>query len=172
MLSLNDSKIQDRIFILWARFHPDFSRNLLIPEIDTNSIQYHVDPQLIENFRKYQHVENSLYFLHSYAYADIPLGQEYETIMRIKNGIIESDSIIRCRAIVRCFFSEFKIQPISYAWHGYHASCLIQFRDGIPNIIQELYEITEKKPIQIRQKIGLCSFDTLKANHIKIPSSV
>ncbi|WP_321019174.1 hypothetical protein, partial [Eisenbergiella porci] len=61
-------------------------------------------------------------------------------------------------------FSEFKMQPIAYAWHGYHAGCLIQFPDGIPDLIQEMYEITEKKPIKITQEICLCTLETLKAN--------
>lgn len=52
MLAHEDSRIQDRKLILWARFHPEFSRNVLIPEIEANSIQYHVDPQLVDNFRK------------------------------------------------------------------------------------------------------------------------
>lgn len=168
MLSHDNSKIFDRKLILWARFHPDFSRNILIPEIETNSIKYQTDSQLIEHFQKSQYAENCLYFYHGFAYADIPIGQEYQAIMRINKKGIELDSIMRCKATVLCFFSEFKQQPIAYAWHGYHASCLIQFHDGIPDIIEELYEITEKKPIEIKQEICLCSFDTLKAN-INVP---
>ena len=142
MLSHDDSKIQDRKLILWARFHPDFSRDVLIPEIEANSIQYHVAPQLIDNFRKYRNTENCLYFIHGFAYADIPAGQEYEVVMRINEGIIDQDSVISCKAIVLCFFSEFKMQPIAYAWHGYHAGCLIQFPDGIPDLIQETVSYT------------------------------
>ena len=164
MLSHDDSKIQDRKLILWARFHPDFSRDVLIPEIEANSIQYHVAPQLIDNFRKYRNAENCLYFIHGFAYADIPAGQEYEVVMRINEGIIDQESVISCKAIVLCFFSEFKMQPIAYAWHGYHAGCLIQFPDGIPDLIQEMYEITEKKSIKITQEICLCTLETLKAN--------
>lgn len=164
MLSHNDSKVQDRKLILWARFHPEFTRNVLVPEIETNSIQHHLDPLLADNFRRYQYAENCLYFFHGFAYADIPAGQGYEVIMRINKGVIEQDSVMRCKATVLCFFSEFKTQPIAYAWHGHHAGCLIQFHDGIPNIIQELYEITEKKPVEIKQEICLCSFDTLKAS--------
>lgn len=163
MLAHEDSRIQDRKLILWARFHPEFSRNVLIPEIEENSMQYHVAPQLVDNFRKCRNAENCLYFLHGYAYADIPAGQEYDLMMRINKGKIEEDSIMRCKATVLCFFSEFRTQPIAYAWHGYHADCLIQFRDGIPDMIQELYEINQKKPIEIRQEICLCSDDTLKA---------
>ena len=47
MLAHEDSRIQDRKLILWARFHPEFSRNVLIPEIEENSMQYHVAPQLV-----------------------------------------------------------------------------------------------------------------------------
>lgn len=86
MLAHEDSRIQDRKLILWARFHPEFSRNVLIPEIEENSMQYHVDPQLADNFRKCRNAENCLYFLHGYAYADIPAGQEYDLIMRINKG--------------------------------------------------------------------------------------
>ena len=164
MLSYDVSQIRDRKLILLARFKPDFFRNVLIPEIEINCMQYHVDTHLVHNFRQYQHFDNSLYFMQGFAYADIPAGQEYEVIMRIKNGIIEPDSVMRCKTTVLCFFSEFKNQPIEYAWHGHHAICQIQFHDGIPDLIQELYEITEKKPIKITQEICLCSLETLKAN--------
>ncbi len=59
-----------------------------------------------------------------------------------------------------CFFPKFKRQPIANAWQDYYASCQIQFYDGIPDIIQKLYEITEKKPIEIIQELCLCSYDT------------
>lgn len=160
MLSHDDLKIQNCKLYLWARFHPSFSHDILIPEIEANCMQYHVDPLLIDNFRKYQYTENCLYFIHGFADADIPAGQEYDIIMRVNHGGIDTDSAIRCRAAVLCFFSEFKTQPIANAWQGYHASCQIQFHDGIPNIIQELYEITEKKPIKITQELCLCSFDS------------
>ena len=122
-------------------------------------------PQLIDNFRKYRNAENCLYFIHGFAYADIPAGQEYEVVMRINEGIIDHNSVISCKAIVLCFFSEFKMQPIAYAWHGYHyrlsdSSFPMEFRI----LIQEMYEITEKKPIKITQEICLCTLETLKAN--------
>lgn len=171
MLSHDDSKIKDRKLILLARFNPDFSRGVLIPEIELNSIQYHVDTHLVNNFKKYQHSKNCLYFFHGFAYADIPVGQEYQSIMRINRGIIEPDSVLKCKATALCFFSEFRNQPIEFAWNGHHSICQIQFHDGIPDIIQELYEITEKKPIKITQELCLCSFDTLKAN-INVPFSI
>lgn len=163
MLSVNDSKVKDRKLILWARFHPDFARHILIPEIEANSEKYHAEPQSVERFRNCRYAENSLYFHHNYAYAEIPAGQEYEAVMRITRGTIEQDSIIRCKTTVLCFFSNFKTQPIPYAWHGHHAICLIQFHNGIPDMIQELYEIADKKTININREICLCSYDTLGA---------
>lgn len=171
MLSYDKSRIQDRKFILVARFHPDFARRILIPEIEINCMRYDVDAHLVNRFRKYQHTKNCLYFLLGFAYADIPAGQEYEVIMRINHGVIDPDSVMKCKATALCFFSEFRNLPIEFAWHGHHALCQIQFQDGIPDMIQGLYEIAERKPIKIMQEICLCSFDTLKAN-ISMPSSI
>jgi len=164
MLSYDDSKIRDRKLILLARFHPDFSRGVLIPEIEANSMQYHVEARFVHRFRTYRHTENSLYFIHGLAYADIPSGQEYEVITRINHGVIEPDSVMKRKTTVLGFFSEFRNQPIECAWHGHHGICQIRFDGGIPDMVQELYEITEKKPIKITQEICLCSLDTLKAN--------
>lgn len=69
MLSHDNAKIQDRKFILWARYHPDFLREVLIPEIEANSLQYHVAPQLADHFIKCRHMKNSMYFFHGFAYA-------------------------------------------------------------------------------------------------------
>lgn len=69
------------------------------------------------------------------------------------NGGIDPASVKECKATALCFFSEFKTQPIPYAWHDHHASCLIQFPDGIPGIVQDLYGITQKKPIAITQEL-------------------
>ena len=170
MFSYDDSKIKERKLLLSARFQPDFMCGELIPEIEKNSIQYHVDTRLLDNFRRYQNFENCLYFFLGFAYADIPAGQEYEVIMRINGGNIDPDSVRKCKATVLCFFSEFKTQPIEFAWKGHHAIGQIHFCDGIPDMIQELYEITERKPVKITQEICLCSFDTLKAN-INVPFS-
>lgn len=164
MRSVENTKIEERKLILLARFHPDFVRNELLPEIEANSVQYHVEPQLLEYFRKCRFAENSLYFHHNYAYADIPAGQEYEFIMRICDGIVVPDSVMECKAKVLCFFSAFKTHPIAHANQGHHENCLIQFQEGIPDMIQELYEIRERTPIEVRQEIGLCSYETLRAN--------
>lgn len=171
MLSYEDSKIKDRKLILVARFDPDFARRVLIPEIEINCAKYEVETHLVNHFRKCQQAKNCLYFILGFAYADIPAGQEYEVIMRINHGVMEPDSVMVCKATVLCFFSEFRNLPIEYAWHGHHALCQIQFPDGIPDMIQGLYEIAEKKPIKIMQEICLCSFDTLRAN-ISMPLTV
>lgn len=74
MLSVEKSKMEQRMLILLARFSPDFTQKRLIPEIETNCMNNQVDHYLVENFQKYKFAENSLYFHHAYAYADIPIG--------------------------------------------------------------------------------------------------
>jgi len=123
---------------------------------------------LVENFQRYKNTENSLYFAHSYAYADIPTGQQYEFIACISdNGMIVPESVMECNATVLCFFSNYRIQPQAFATHGHHEISLIEFHDGIPDLVNELTEFTEKsKFLEYKQIIGLFSYETLKA---KVP---
>lgn len=165
MLSVENSKIEQRKLILLARFSSDFARDKLIPEIETNCANYPVEPWLIENFQRYKFADNSLYFHHDYAYADIPLRQEYEFIARMSKGAIIPDSVLRCRATVLAFFSCYKTQPLPHASHGHHENCLIQFQNGIPDMIFRLNEITDKTTgLDYTPDICLCSCETLKAN--------
>ena len=72
MLSVENSKMKDRKLILMARFSIDYTQDKLIPEIETNCVEYRVDPQLAANFQRNKFAANSLYFHHAHAYADIP----------------------------------------------------------------------------------------------------
>lgn len=165
MLSVENSKIEQRKLILLARFSFAFTRDKLIPEIEANCIKYNVTPCLVENFQKYKFAGNSLYFHHAYAYADIPVGQKYEMIARINKGVIVPDSVLKCNTTVLAFFSAYRTQPFPYASHGHHENSLIQFQDGIPDMIFDLNEITDKTAIlEDTSQICLCSYETLKAN--------
>ncbi len=168
MLSIENAKIEDQILKLLSRFSADFTHRILIPEIELNCVKYHVEPGLVEKFQRYKNTENSLYFAHSYAYADIPTGQKYEFIARISNnGMIVPESVIKCKAAVLCFFSNYRIQPQAFANHCHHEISLIEFYDGIPDLVDELTEFTEKsKFLEYKQRIGLFSYETPKA---KIP---
>lgn len=170
MLTVSESKIMYRKFILLARYNMQFVRDVFIPEMEGNISKNPISsPEIITYFRENQFAENSLYFHHSYAYADIPMGQTYEVIARMEKGKIQADSVRRCKTKVLCFFSNYKSQPMGSASHGHHENSLIQFEDGIPDLIDELYEIKEKKPITQLQNICLCSLETLHANGISCP---
>lgn len=163
MLSVNDSKIEHRKLILLARFGAGFVQNELIPEIEEYSLKYKVGTPLINEFQKNRLSQNSMYFHHSYAYADIPVGQEYDVIARFDRGKIQPDSVMECKTKVLHFFSQYRISLLEYANHGHHENCLIQFKNGIPAMIYELYEINEKKPMDVGQELCLCSYETLLA---------
>lgn len=165
LLSVENSKIEERKFTLLARFSSNFIRDILVPEIDTNCIKYHVDSQLVENYQRYKFSEDSLYFHHAHAYADIPIGQEYEFIARMSEGVIVPDSILKCKTTILAFFSGYSTMPLPHANHGHHENSLIQFQNGIPDMIFELYEITDKTTaLNYTPDICLCSYETLKAN--------
>ncbi len=136
---------QNRL-VLWGWFSPEIVKNRLIPDIGKNIIKYGVSsPVAYETFQKNKYAVNSLYFHHSYAECDIPIGQKYTKIALMENYGIMPDSIQTCHSEVICFFTcNPRMQPSGYAMRGHHESSLIQFEQGIPQIIyNELLEITE-----------------------------
>ena len=136
---------QNRL-ILWGWFSSEIVKNKLIPDMEKNIMQYGMTfPIACEIFQKNKCAVNSLYFLHSYAECDIPIGQKYTKIALMENYEIITNSIQTCHSEVICFFTcNPKMQPSEYAMRGHHESSLIQFGHGIPQIIyNELSEITK-----------------------------
>lgn len=148
--------------VLWFRFSDEYAKNNLIPEIEKNCVFVDKeDKPLADLFQKNKFVENSIYLHYGWACADIPSGQQYNRIARVKDGIIQPDSIEDIQAKVLTFFSNCRmIMPISSSWRGHHQSCLVKFENRIPSIIYELEEFTCKMPDQFRQKLCLFSSET------------
>lgn len=152
MLS-DDIMEQQRLILMW-RFSSQMVQNNLIPEIEKTIEEYGVTyPAAYEIFQKNKYAPNSLYFHHFYAESDIPMGQEYKKIAVMENYQIRADSIQACHAKVLCFITAFKMQPADTAAKGHHELSLIQFEQGVPQIIyDELFELTEPKQIDIPDK--------------------
>lgn len=148
---------QNRL-ILWGRFSPEIVKSKLIPDMEKNIRQFGVMfPVAYKLFQKYKYAMNSLYFHHAYAESDIPIGQKYTRIALMENYEILPDSIQTCPSKVICFFTcNPKMQPSERAMRGHHESSLIQFEQGIPQIIyDELLEITELPFYPVQKQICL-----------------
>ena len=145
--------------VLLGWFNPELVKSRLLPEIEKNCRKYGIMyPNAYEIFQQNKYAENSLYFHHSYAESDIPIGEEYEKIALQKDWKSDPQFIQDCHAKVLCFFIDIKPQPADYAAHGHHEFSLIQFPQGIPQIIyDELYEIKELKPMDYKKTIHLYS---------------
>ena len=146
--------------ILLAWYQPQFVRDIFFPEIERNCRQYGIlFPEAYEIFRQKKLAPDSLYFHHSYAESDIPIGQKYDKIALEENGRIQPDTIRICPAEILCFFTAYRTQPSPNAMRGHHELSLIQFKRGIPQIIyDELEEVKEAKPLRMGNKgICLCS---------------
>lgn len=71
--------------------------NKLIPDMEQNILQFSVSfPITYEAFQKNKHTANCLYFHHSYAERDIPIGQKYTKIALMENYEILPNSIQIC----------------------------------------------------------------------------
>ncbi len=131
--------------ILWGWFNSNLVLNRLIPDIEQNCIQDGIRyPIAYKIFQKNKLAPNQLYFHHSYAESNISMGQEYQYIALMENYKILSDSIQTCHSKIICFFTPYKSQPSEYTMHGHHETSLIQFKQGIPQMIyDELLEIRQ-----------------------------
>ena len=68
--------------VLTAYYNPELVENLLLSEIENNCRKYGIMyPNAYEIFQQNKYAENSLYFHHSYAESDIPIGVEYDTFI-------------------------------------------------------------------------------------------
>ena len=144
--------------VLLARYSPAFVEQELIPEIEKNCGHFGIyDSAAYDAFQKNQSAANSMYFHHNYAVADIPIGQEYEAIAYSEDWKIQEDSIQKCPSKVLCFFTAFRTQPSSQAARGHHELSLIQFKKGLPPMINVLFEVTERKSLDTSKRIYLGS---------------
>ena len=160
----------EEYLVLLARYSPAFAGQELIPEIEKNCEQFGICyPTAYDAFQKNKFAADSMYFHHSYAVADIPIGQEYEAIAYSEGGKIQEDTIQKCPSKVLCFFTAFKTQPTDRAMRGHHELSLIQFVRGLPPMINELVEITERKPLDTleRREIYLGSESELRKFALK-----
>lgn len=148
---------QNRLILL-GRYNQQFVQNELIPEIGNNCLKYGVlFPDAYEVFQKNKSAPDSLYFHHFYAESDVPIGQKYSRIALADGYKILPYSIQDCNSRVLCFFTAFRSQPSSSAMRGHHELSLIQFEQGIPQIIyDELQELT-KAPIDLSRR-NICLY--------------
>lgn len=156
----------EKNLILLARFSQEQVKNELIPEIERSCTQHGMISQAAYDiYQANQLVENSLYFCHSYASYDIPIGEEYEAVALVdEDWKILPDSIQKCHSRILCFFTAVWVRPSDIAMRGHHEISQIQFEGGIPSIIYEgLVEITKKSQgLEYKKQIILCSESELQ----------
>ena len=145
--------------VLLGWFSPELVKTRMLPEFEENCRKYGIlYPNAYEIFQQNKYAENSLYFHHSYAEYEIPIGEEYKKLALRMDYKSEPQFIQDCHAKVLCFFSAYRSQPKDYAARGHHELSLIQFPQAIPKIIyDELYEIKELKPLDFKKTIILYS---------------
>ncbi|MCI9659874.1 MAG: hypothetical protein HFI14_14915 [Lachnospiraceae bacterium] len=141
----NDFWKTEDYLVLWARFDQKLVKSKLMPDIERNCIKHGIYyPSAYKIYQQYKFSANCLYFHHSYAVRDIPMGQKYKKIALMEDYKILPHMIQSCSSKIICFFMEYKIQPSEHAMRGHHEISLIQFEEGIPSMIyDELLEVTE-----------------------------
>lgn len=172
--------LKDHKFILLAKFNETLISDEILPQMEKDIYRIKKgilnDKELLEftqtvsTFNKVRDTNHSIYFYNLYAYEDIPIGKEYDVI-----GVMDSSFNIREKTLISCkskiigsLYAKSKHFPMDVVPNGHSTICLINFPDGIPGIINTLYDVNSKKPIHYDDVVFLCTYKTLEANNIKI----
>ncbi len=146
---------EDRHLILLGWYEPELMEREVMPEIERNCRERGmISQEAYEIYQRCKWAENSLYFHHSYAGYDIPIGERYEAIALIdKDSRIRPGSVQRCRSEILCFFTAYWTRPSEQAMKGHHELSLIQFEGGVPElIVRELFRIERLEPMGVLQQ--------------------
>lgn len=147
--------MEKRYLILLGWFEQGLMEREIMPEIERNCRERGVlSHRAYEIYQHCKWAENSLYFHHSYAGYDIPIGEMYEAIALIdEEEKIRPGSMQRCQSEILCFFTAYRILPSEQAMKGHHELSLIQFKEGIPElIVRELFQIETLEPMRLVHK--------------------
>lgn len=176
MLAEELCDIKKRKFILLARYNESFVKKSIIPKMETdikkvrekirNKEELLLFEESISEFNANCNKKNCIFAYNLYSYADIPLGKEYDVIGCMNEHFeIVKNSVFECKTkIVSIITADYKNVPMNYINHGHNAICIIYFPDGIPNIINSLYEVTEFKGVKYENIVFLSTNETLNAN--------
>ncbi len=111
----------------------------------------------------------------SYAYADLPIPKEFDTLFRFnRNETVvrwgeDADIVFQPYRLASATFTCIRIvavtQQFAHKWqevsHGWKTVCVLEFPDGVPSIVDELPTVDAW--FESREFIALCSRATLQA---------
>ncbi len=113
--------------------------------------------QLAEHYLTLPIIATQEHFLVSFAYADIFIGKTFEIAFHPNNP----NEGIRCKSIIRAILNEYLLFPVDRVECGHKSICLIDFPDGIPNIISQMKQVTRFMQAEYSERVFLCNAGTL-----------
>lgn len=153
--------LTSRVFLLEGRVSSQWIeeyKELTLP----NAIQKYssrLDDEWKNSIYQYKQIPKSdtqVYLIASFSYADLFVGKTFDVIYRYN----DASTGIKSKAVILAFIHEWCGIPVPYVGCGHRSICLIDFPDGIPNLITELPEIDKYKASNLGKKAALCSEET------------
>ena len=123
------------------------------------AIEGKVSKDIIESVKSglpYQKPDNSEILFVSYSYADIPLGKNFDRVFIIGDTQCNILSKSKIAAVTQQFGKPFGNIP-----HGWKTICVIEFKEGVPELIKNLPYVKTWDDSKIR--IVICSEETWQA---------
>jgi len=107
---------------------------------------------LYYQFIDWQKKSNEIAVLTTYAFADIPLPKQFDTIFQIDNPDNYTDiNYTVTQAVINGWTS------IPEMGHGHEHILVLEFKVSVPDIFDLLSDLDETKPYMINKELGFCS---------------
>ena len=112
----------------------------------------------IDHYENIPQTRTQVYCFSSFSYADLDDGKIFDVIY-LENKIASG---IKQKIIIQSFINEWAVLPMGGVGHGHRSICLLNFPDGIPDIISQIpiiYDVNQRTTGVIAH---LCSEETWK----------
>jgi hypothetical protein len=155
--------LKDRIFTIEAILSVEMMNNYIQPKMELKKKEYKdkIDIELkkaIDHYENITKTSTQLYCFSSFSYADLEDGKVFDVLYL--EGKMASG--IKQKIIIQSFINEWVVLPMGRVGHGHRSICLIDFPDGIPDIISQIPIINDVNQRTSGVIAHLCSEETWK----------
>lgn len=135
-MDMNEANIavEDRVFILEGIASPN-TILYIKQQMDANIKRFasKITSDWENAINKYLNMSinsNQLHFFASFSYADIFDEKTFDVVS--KN---EMNAFVKCKSRIISIINEWTLLPMGYVNHGHKSICLIEFPEGIPDLV-------------------------------------
>lgn len=109
--------------------------------------------RIIEDYKKIKFKDTSAYFFTSFVPYDLHIGSKYNSIYNINDAGI----VFISESVILAILDEWRLIPVESVSRGHRCICMIDFPNGIPDLIKKMKEVEKVTNMNQNFKLCLCN---------------